>query len=53
MSSAAEKIEQLRDYPHEVSKDFRDQLERARTARERMDGQAVPEASIGRMHSRH
>lgn len=46
--SLADQIDQLRGYPAEASKAFRDQLERARICREQMDGQPAPVKGMDR-----
>jgi hypothetical protein len=46
--SIAETIEQLRESPPEMSPEFKEQLERARVARERLDGEPAPVKGIDR-----
>lgn len=46
--SVARQIEQLQGYPQRASEEFRDQLERARDARLKMDGDVHPHNGMDR-----
>ena len=46
--NVARQIEQLQDYPQRASDEFRGQLERARDARLKMDGNFQPQNGIDR-----
>lgn len=46
--NVTEKLKGVREYPGKASKEFREQLERAREASEKMDGEAPPVKGIDR-----
>jgi hypothetical protein len=48
MSSVAQQIEQLQDYPQKASEEFRKQLEQARAARGKFDGEPSSARGIDR-----
>jgi hypothetical protein len=46
--NVAQQVEQLQNYPSNASEEFRNQLERARAAREQFDGSTQPAPGMDR-----